>query len=119
ELLLGRAQEVEAYTADLGPHVGGVVAADRVVVGDRAAGGDDRLRSRPLDLPPLLDLLPVAGAGDEGEVERGAVRVGVREVTEDHAGGALRGERVADRASHGRVQLPQSAPGMRGLQRLD
>ena len=43
EALLDRAQRVEAERAGLGLQVGHVVAADRVVVGDRAAGGDDRL----------------------------------------------------------------------------
>ena len=85
ELLLDRAQHLEPGLAHLGLHVGGVVAADRVVVGDRAAAGDDRLRGGALDLPPLLELGAAAGAGDEGEVERGAVGVGVREVAEDEA----------------------------------
>ena len=58
---------------DLGGHVGGVVAPDRVVVGDRALGGDDRLAGGRLGRAPLLDLLAAAGAGEEGEVERGAV----------------------------------------------
>ena len=66
-----------------------MVAADRVMVGDRAAAGDDRLAGGALDLAPLLDLLAVPGMGDEGEVERGAVRVGVREVAEDEPWRAL------------------------------
>ncbi len=97
ELLLDRPQHVDADLADLGLHVGRVVAADRVVVGDRGALGDDRLRGGALDLPPLLDLGAAAGAGDEGEVERGAVGVGVREVAEDQARGSLLRERAADR----------------------
>ena len=83
--------------AHLRLHVGGVVAADRVMVGDRAAGGDDRLAGGALDLAPLLELGALAGPGDEGEVERGAVGVGVGEVAEDEARRALAGERVADR----------------------
>ena len=51
EPLLDRAQHVEPGCAHLGLHVGGVVAADGVVVGDRAAGGDDRLAGGTLDLP--------------------------------------------------------------------
>ena len=74
-----------------------MVAADRVVVGDRAAVGDDRLAGGALDRGPLLQLGAAAGAGDEGEVERGAVGVGMREVAEDEPRGALSGERVADR----------------------
>ena len=70
---------------DLRLHVGSVVDADRVVVRDRRPRGHDRLRRGPLDLPPLLDLRAGARPGDEGEVERGAVGVGVREVTEDEA----------------------------------
>jgi hypothetical protein len=58
--------------------MGGVVAADRVVMGDRAGGGDDRLAGRALDLAPLLDLPIVPGACDEGEVKRGAIGIGMR-----------------------------------------
>ena len=60
EPLLDRAQRLEAELADLRLHVGGVIAADGVVVGDRAARGDDRLAGGRLDRPPLLDLLAAA-----------------------------------------------------------
>ena len=90
ESFLHRPQRSSAGLPHLGLHVGGVVAADRVVVGDRAAVGDDRLAGGALDRRPLLDLGAAAGAGDEGEVERGAVGVGVREVAEDEARRALR-----------------------------
>ena len=93
--------------ADLGLHVGGVVAADGVVVGDRAAAGDDRLEAARLTWRHCSISAPCAGAGDEGEVERGAVGVGVREVAEDEARRSLAGQRVADRAADGRVQLGQ------------
>ena len=47
------------------------------------------------------------GARDEGEVERGAVGVGVGEVAEDEPGRSLRRERVADRRRRPRVQLAE------------
>ena len=51
--LLDRAQQLEPELADLVAEVRRVVAADRVVVGDRAAGGDDRARRGVLDRAPL------------------------------------------------------------------
>ena len=58
EALLQRPAGPRAQLADLGAHVGRVVLADGVVMGDRAAGGDDRLTGRGLRLSPLLELLP-------------------------------------------------------------
>ena len=48
-----------------GAMYGSVVAADRVVMGDRPPGPDDRLAGRGLDGPPLLELVArvVAGPG--------------------------------------------------------
>ena len=41
--LLGGRDHVQPELADLGPHVGRVVVADRMVVGDRPPAPDDRL----------------------------------------------------------------------------
>ena len=88
------------HLAHLGVHVGGVVAPNRMVVSDRAAGGDDRVARGGLERPPVLEL----GAGlrrrDEGVVEGRAVAVGVREVAHDDAGRPLRLHRAAQRAAH-------------------
>src|SRR3954447_5313981 len=53
---LGRPDDLDPQLAHLVGHPRDVVAADRVVVGDRAARGDDRVARRPLRRPPLLDL---------------------------------------------------------------
>ena len=63
EALLDRQQRLDAELADLGLHVGSVVAADRMVMGDRPPGGDDRVAGGGLELPPLLDLGAGTGAG--------------------------------------------------------
>ena len=51
---------------------GRVVATDRVVVGDRAAAGHDRVRSRGLGRPPLVQRRLRLLAGHEREVQRRA-----------------------------------------------
>src|SRR6476659_10928545 len=81
QALLDRAQGIEAELADLRSHVGYVVAADSVVVGDGSASLDDRLRCGRLRGAPLLELRGRSAGGDEGAVERRPVRVRVREVT--------------------------------------
>ncbi len=63
EALLQRPQGLDARLAHLGLHVGGVVAADRVVVGDRSPRPDDRLGGGRLRGAPLLDLLAGTGPG--------------------------------------------------------
>src|SRR6478672_12981412 len=52
---------------------GAVVAADGVVVGDRAAGVDQRFGDGGLDLVPLLDLAAADRRGDDREVGGDAV----------------------------------------------
>ena len=98
---------------------GPVVAADRVVVGDRATGGDHRLRRRRLDLVPLLELRPSAGRREDRVVGRRAVRVHVREAPADPPVAA---DRVAPRPSVAAftdsVELVEAVPGDRGLERL-
>ena len=53
--LLDRAQHLDAERADLALHPGAVVGADGVVVGERAAGAQQRVGRRPLGGEPLLD----------------------------------------------------------------
>ena len=57
QLALTARSSATPSVADLGRQLGRVVAADRVVVGDRAAGGDDRLAGRAPWRAPLLDRL--------------------------------------------------------------
>src|SRR3954452_14297375 len=56
-----------------------VVASDRVVMGDRPAGREDRLARRRLHLVPLRDLRAAASGCEDREVRRGAVGVDVRD----------------------------------------
>jgi len=63
-----------------------VVAADRVVVGDRPAAGDDRGARRVLHLVPLGDLVAAPRGGEHREVRRRPVGIDVREATGDAAG---------------------------------
>ena len=60
-----------------------MVAADGVVVGDRAAAVDQRLGDGGLDLVPLLDLAAADRRREHGEVGRGAVGVDVGEAAAD------------------------------------
>ena len=63
-----------------------IVSADGVVMGDRAAVGEDGLRDRRLDLVPLLELAPAPTRCHHGEVGRCAVGVDVGE-SAGHSGG--------------------------------
>jgi hypothetical protein len=91
-----------------------VVAADGVVVGDRAARGEDRLRGRRLDLLPLLHLAAPHRRGEHGEVGGRSVRIGVG----DPAGHAplAEGRRraLADRGH----KVVEAVPGDGGLEGL-
>jgi hypothetical protein len=92
-----------------------VVAADRVVVGDRAAGGDERVRRGGLDLRPLLDLVAAARRGEDGVVRRRAVGIDVGEAAGDERPLA-RG--LARRAEDLLVEGLEALPGDRRLERL-
>src|SRR3954469_8096712 len=70
---LGRPDDLDAELADLAGQPGHVVAADGVMAGDRAPGGDDRVAGRALGRTPLLDLGTRVAPGQEREVERRAV----------------------------------------------
>src|SRR5439155_22646346 len=98
------------------PHVRRVVASHRRVMGDGPLGLHDRLAGGRLDGAPLLELRPRSATRQAGEVERGAVPVGVREVAYDDPGGALRRQRGTDRPPYGVVELAQAAPGVGGLE---
>ena len=83
ELRLGGAQRRRERVRALAVVPGAVVAADRVVVGDRAAGVDHRVRDGGLDLVPLLDLGAAPRRGEHRVVGRGPVRIDVREAAAD------------------------------------
>jgi len=95
-----------------------VIAADAVVVGDRATGGEDRLAGRGLGGPPLLDRILELIAGD-GEVQRRAGGIDMRDVGQDHRRATEPRQRLAHRARHRRVQGRQDRPEADRLERLD
>src|SRR4051794_24645283 len=83
------------------------------MVRDRAAGAGDRVAGGGLRRAPLLELLALASGHHEGEVQRGAGLVEVRDVAADE-------RRVrAQGAPDGLVEPVQAAPRVRGLERLD
>src|SRR5262249_51311858 len=94
-----------------------VVPADRVVMGDRATGADDRLADRVLDLVPDANLGTAPAGRDDSEVRRRPVRVHVGEPAGDHRD--LRRSRGLDGGDDGRVQCRESGPGTGRLDRLD
>ena len=125
ELGLGGAQGGGEGGRALAVVPGAVVAADGVVVGDRAAGLDQRLGDGGLDLVPLLDLAAAHRRRQDGEVGRGAVGVDVGEAAADagRAGALGRhaadlGDRLARRLHHRRVELLEAVPGDRRLEGL-
>ena len=59
---------------DLALHPRAVVGADGVVVGERAAGGEQCVGRGPLGGQPLLDRQVVVPVGEHGDVQRGAGR---------------------------------------------
>ena len=83
ELGLGGAQGGGEGGRALAVVPGAVVAADRVVVGDRAAALDQRLGDGRLDLVPLLDLAAAHRRREHREVGRGAVGIDVGEAAAD------------------------------------
>ena len=125
ELGLGGAQGGGERGRALAVIPGPVIAADRVVVGDRAAAVDQRLGDRRLDLVPLLDLAAAHRRREHREVGRGAVGVDVGEAAADagRAGALARhpaglGDRGARRLHHRRVELLEPVPGDRRLEGL-
>src|SRR5215203_7359310 len=83
ELGLGGAEGGGEWGRALAVVPGAVVAADGVVVGDRAASVDQRLGDGGLDLVPLLDLAAADRRGENGEVRRGAVGIDMGEAAAD------------------------------------
>ena len=71
----------DAEVADLVAHPRPVVGADGVVVGDGGAGAHHRVRRGGLRLAPLLDRV-AALAGDDGEVQRRAGGIHMRNVAQ-------------------------------------
>jgi hypothetical protein len=74
-----------AFSARSAPtlHPRGVVDADGVMMGDGAAVLHDRPAGGPLDGLPLLQLVALALAGEEREVQRGPRLIQVRDVAHD------------------------------------
>ena len=87
-----------------------VVAADRVVVGDRAAALDHRVRGGPLDLGPLLELGAAARRRQDRVVGRGTVRIDVGEAAGDRAAAAHLAARRSPVARARARGTPGSAP---------
>src|SRR5260221_13568048 len=99
ELGLDGSERREASLADLLAHPRRMIAPDGVMVGDRAATGDDRPARRLLDGGPLRDRILLLLARDQREVERRAGLIEMRDVTHHEARRAARAQRVADRAA--------------------
>ena len=91
--------------------VGRVVAADRVVVRDRAAGGDDRARHGVLHRPPTAR--PDRRPARPRTVKYSEAPLGYRCETWQPTW------KPVQRAAHGAVERLEVAPGGRGLERLD
>src|SRR5580704_12704187 len=72
-------EELRTLTVVPGP----VIAADGVMMGDRAAGLDQRIARRVLDRLPLLQQRAVAAERVEGEIGCRAVRIDVGEAAGD------------------------------------
>ncbi len=92
-----------------------VVAADGVVVRDRAAVVEDRPRDRGFDRVPLLELRAGTGRRDERVVRSRAIGIDVREPAGDEHAAARSPSRVLERGRHARVELLEPVPRDRGL----
>ncbi len=94
-----------------------MLGADGVMMGDRPAPVDDRAGGRGLHPPPAHHRFVELGTHD-GEVQRRAGRVDVRDVAHDHPGHILGGQRRGDRVPHPGVQAGQGRPEPGRLQGL-
>src|SRR5437016_3466237 len=98
---------------------GTVVAADRVVMRDRAAALADGIRGGGLDRLPLLQLLAPPGRPHHRVVRRRAVGVDVRESERDPApAGAGVGHGGAGGGQDLLVEALETVPGDGGLESL-
>src|ERR1043166_8321612 len=95
-----------------------MVAADGVMMGDRAAETDQAIRSRLLDLRPLLDLRGQRARRQDRVVGRGTVRIGMREADRHGTRTANSLYRVLCGGHHRRVKILEAVPGDRRLERL-
>ena len=111
ERALGGAQRRGEQVRPLAVVPAAMVAADGVVMRDRAAGVDQRVARRGLDRPPLLEQRAVPAKRVEGEIRRRAVGIDVGEAAGDLAldAGRLQ-DRLLGRRLHGVVEAPRSAP---------
>ena len=124
ELGLGGAQGGGEGCRALAVVPGAVIAADGVVMGDRAAGLDQRLGGRRLDLVPLLDLAAADRRRHHREVGGRPVRVDVGEAAADPRRARPLGGGVADlgdlgpcRLHRGGVEVLEAVPGDRASRR--
>jgi len=115
DALLDRAQHRHPERAVLGLEPRSVVAAHRMVVGERAARGEDRIGRRRLRPPPLRGAVVLAPR-QHREVQRGARRVEVRHVAPDER--RRRGQRGSQGGSHRLADALQRRPRRGGLERL-
>ena len=96
-----------------------MVPPDGVVVGDGAAGVDDRVRDRVLDRVVLRREAALLAQADEGEVGRRPVGIDMGEAAGDNSRPARRlPERPVCRARHIAVEALEPVPGDRGLEGL-
>ena len=96
-----------------------MIAPDRVMMGDRAAGGDQRVARRALDRPPLLDQRAMPAERVEREIGRGPVGIDMGEAAGDFALDAGRLENGAlGRGLDRVVERFEALPGDRGLERV-
>src|SRR5205085_6814071 len=95
-----------------------IVAAKGMMIGDRAAERQNRLRSGELDLVPLLELLPRATSTVDGVVRGGPIRIHICEATGNRTATARLAQRLAHRGEHTLMKLPEALPSHRRLERL-
>src|SRR5215211_1974167 len=118
EALLRGPQHLDAERAGLRGEPLAVVAADRVMVRDRAAVRQDRLRGRRLGGAPLGERVLLL-ACQEGEVERGARPVQVRHMAHHERRRAAARQRGPKRLANRLVEPAELGPVGGRLERLD
>src|SRR4051812_15021988 len=103
-----RREQRRALTIVPGP----VIAADRVMMGDRTARLDQRVAACGLDSLPLLQQRAVAAERVERKIRRGSVGIDMRDAARDlacHSG--RREDRALRRRLHGVVESFEAVPG--------
>src|SRR5437763_2230339 len=96
-----------------------VVTPDGMVMRDRAAGGEDGLAGRRLDLVPLCELTAAPRRRHDREVRRRTVGIDVGEPAGHAALAADLAHRGLRRLGDLADEVAKAIPGDRGLERLD